>query len=155
MGEVYFYQLTERPLEATLPTLLNKSLSAGWRVAVRAKDVALVNRLDDALWNGDGFLPHGKDGGPHDADQPILITTGEDTNTAACLMIVGGATFEIEEIASKQRVCVLFDGADPSSLDHARGQWRTVTAAGIGAQYWADEGGRWTKKAENAPDGQG
>ncbi len=71
---------------------------------------------------------------------------------AACLMIVGDASFEIEEIASKQRVCVLFDGADPSSLDHARGQWRAVTAAGIGAQYWADEGGRWTKKAENTPD---
>ena len=33
MGAAYFYHLTERPLEATLPVLLGKALEAGWRVA--------------------------------------------------------------------------------------------------------------------------
>ena len=97
MGDVYFYHLTDRPLEATLPALLTKSLSAGWRVAVRAGDTSLVARLDDALWNGDGFIPHGKAGGPHDTDQPILITTGEASNNSSCLMVVGDASFAIEE----------------------------------------------------------
>ena len=152
MGDVYFYHLTDRPLEATLPALLTKSLSAGWRVAVRAGDTSLVARLDDALWNGDGFIPHGKAGGPHDTDQPILITTGEASNNSSCLMVVGDASFDIEEANDNERICVLFDGGNASSLEHAREQWRTVTAAGLKAQYWADEGGRWTKKAENAPE---
>ena len=152
MGDVYFYHLTDRPLEATLPALLTKSLSAGWRVAVRAGDTSLVARLDDALWNGEGFIPHGKAGGPHDTDQPILITTGEASNNSSCLMVVGDASFAIEEANDNERICVLFDGGNASSLEHAREQWRTVTAAGLKAQYWADEGGRWTKKAENAPE---
>ena len=35
MGAAYFYHLTRRPLEATLPMLLGKAQQAGWRVAVR------------------------------------------------------------------------------------------------------------------------
>ena len=38
MGEVWFYHLTDRPLEATLPALLDRALAAGWRVAVRGTD---------------------------------------------------------------------------------------------------------------------
>ncbi|NCO21014.1 MAG: DNA polymerase III subunit chi, partial [Rhodobacterales bacterium] len=35
MGAAYFYHLTARPLEATLPMLLGKARQAGWRVCVR------------------------------------------------------------------------------------------------------------------------
>ena len=151
MGSVYFYHLTEHPLEATLPMLLQKSLAAGWRVAVRSGDDALMKRLDSALWLGDGFLPHGIAGGPHDADQPILLTKGDASNGAHCVMAVGQAAIDVVEAQAAERVCILFDGANPEAVDHARGQWRSMTDAGLAAQYWADEGGRWKKKAENTP----
>ena len=38
MGAAYFYHLTRRPLEETLPVLLDKARGAGWRVAVRGRD---------------------------------------------------------------------------------------------------------------------
>ena len=41
MGAAFFYHLTRRPLEHTLPLLLGKALQAGWRVAVRGTDPAL------------------------------------------------------------------------------------------------------------------
>jgi DNA polymerase-3 subunit chi len=47
-----------------------------------------------------------------------------------------------------ERVCVLFDGNDPSAVETARGQWRNLTGAGCSAQYWSEESGRWEKKAE-------
>ena len=77
MGDVYFYHLTRQPLEHTLPALLGKARQAGWRIAVRGTDAARMAWLDDQLWLGadDAFLPHGLAGGPHDADQPILLTT--------------------------------------------------------------------------------
>ncbi|SMX22033.1 DNA polymerase III subunit chi [Boseongicola aestuarii] len=150
MGSVYFYHLTENPLEATLPMLLQKSLAAGWRVAVRSGDVDLIRRLDASLWLGEGFLPHGIAGGPHDADQPVLLTKDEAKNAPHCLMAVGQASIDVEEAKASERVCILFDGADPQAVDHARGLWRVMTDAGLAAQYWADEGGRWQKKAENA-----
>lgn len=149
MGDVFFYHLTERPLEATLAVLLSKSLGAGWRVAVRGTDIQRLDWLDRQLWMGEGFLPHGRAGGSHDADQPVLLTTGTIENGANCLMCVDGAEVEIEEVNQSERVCVLFDGGNEEAVQKARGQWKTLTEAGIKAQYWAEEAGRWVKKAES------
>lgn len=151
MGAAYFYHLTQKPLEATLPMLLGKALGAGWRVAVRGTDAARMDWLDQKLWLGseDGFLPHGLAGGPHDAAQPVLLTVGgQAANDPQCLMTVDGAEVAPEEVQALERVCVLFDGNDPAAVDVARGQWRSLTAAGCSAQYWSEESGRWEKKAE-------
>ena len=153
MGDAYFYHLTRAPLEVTLPMLLEKARGAGWRVAVRGVDPARMDALDEALWTAGGqeaFLPHGRAGGPHDALQPVLLTDRAETpNGASCLMSVDGAAVSPEEVSAMERVCILFDGMDPRALDVARGQWRALTGAGVTAQYWSEESGRWEKKAES------
>ena len=150
MGAAYFYHLTRQPLEATLPMLLGKARQAGWRVAVRGNDADRIAWLDEKLWLGpeDGFLPHGIAGGPHDADQPILLTVNIASNDPACLMTIDGADVTAEEVQHLERVCILFDGIDDASLQTARGQWKVLTDAGCSAQYWSEESGRWEKKAE-------
>ncbi|WP_460273663.1 DNA polymerase III subunit chi [Celeribacter sp. ULVN23_4] len=149
MGAVYFYHLTQAPLVETLGTLAEKSLQAGWRVEVRGRSEQMLQALDQALWLREGFLPHGVAGGPHDAAQPILFTTGHGGNAASCVMSVGGADLTAEEIAALDRACILFDGYDPDAVQHARVQWKTLTDAGAEAQYWSEESGRWEKKAES------
>ncbi len=151
MGAAYFYHLTRRPLPETLRMLLGKARGAGWRVVVRGPDRAGLEALDRALWLGpeDEFLAHGLAGGARDALQPVLLTEGSDlANGAQCLMLVQGAEVQAEEVRALERVCVLFDGDDPAALDRARGQWRSLTGAGVSAQYWSEESGRWEKKAE-------
>lgn len=151
MGDALFYHLTRSPVDAVLLTLLPKALQTGWRVVVRGADPARMDWLDQKLWLGDEerFLPHGLAGGPHDAAQPILLTTSNDRpNGAECLMAMDGAEVTSDECAQLARVCILFDGNDPAALDRARAQWKTLTGAGIGAQYWSEEDGRWQKKAE-------
>lgn len=149
MGAAFFYHLTESPLEVTLPMLVGKARGAGWRVLVRGTDRGILERLDAVLWQGpeDAFLPHGMAGGAHDDDQPVLLgdvpSDGFD-----CLMSVAGAQVSATEVTGLQRVCILFDGHDGPSLDHARTQWKMITEAGCAAQYWAQEDGRWSKKAE-------
>jgi len=151
MGAVFFYHLTRGPLEQTLPVLLEKARGAGWRVAVRGCDPDRMGWLDERLWQGgnDSFLPHGLQGGPHDALQPILLTTGPDAaNAPECVMAVDGATVAPDDVDALQRTCILFDGTDPDAVQHARGQWKSLTDAGCSAQYWSEESGRWEKKAE-------
>ncbi len=151
MGSVYFYHLTQAPLEATLPSLLTKARAAGWRIAVRGVEAKRLDWLDEKLWllAEDGFLPHAIAGGAFDRDQPILLTTGTDMpNGAACLMAIDGALVAPGEVEALQRVCILFDGNDPAALQVARDQWKTLTGAGCAAQYWAQESGSWSKKAE-------
>lgn len=150
MGAAFFYHLTRDPVEVTLPMLIARARGAGWRVLVRGSDPARIDWLDQKLWLGDGFLPHGIAGGPHDADQPVLLTTGrEATNGAVCVMAVDGAAVTPDEADAMERVCILFDGNDPAAVEAARGQWRELTGAGVAAQYWRQDGGRWQKKAES------
>ena len=152
MGAAYFYHLTRKPLEDTLPVLLQKARQAGWRIAVRGTDHGYLEWLDEKLWQGpeEGFLPHGVAGGAHDALQPILLTTSQDApNTPQCIMSVGGADVSAAEVQALDRVCILFAGSDPEAVQQARGQWKALTGAGCAAQYWSEESGRWEKKAES------
>ena len=152
MGAAYFYHLTHNPLEVALPQLLARARAAGWRVAVRGRDAARLDWLDRQLWLGpeEGFLPHGLAGGPHDAAQPVLLTTGQATNDPACLMTVDGADLDAAEVQRLDRVCVIFDGNDEAAIQLARSQWKTLTDAGCAAQYWSEESGRWEMKAERS-----
>ena len=148
MGSALFYHLTHSPLEAALPMLLARSLEAGWHVVVRGVDRERLDWLDQRLWAGpeEGFLPHGLAGGPHDALQPVLLTTGREMpNGARCLMSIDGAEVDPAECESLNRLCVLFDGNDPAAVAAARGQWRRLTGAGVPAQYWSEDSGRWQK----------
>lgn len=152
LGTVLFYHLTASPASATLGQLLPKALGQGWRAMVRGTDPAALDRLDAALWLAGGdesFLPHGLEGGPHDADQPVLLGQGAPVNGARVLALVDGAAAGDAEIAGMERVWILFDGNDPAGVAAARGQWKAVAAAGHAAQYWSESAGRWEKQAES------
>lgn len=151
MGAVYFYHLTRKPLEATLPLLLSKALGAGWRCLVVGNDPARLDGLDKNLWNGKNtdFLAHGRAGGPNDVDQPILLSPKHTTeNQAACAMCIDGADVTAEQVKTYERTCILFDGNDEAQTQFARTQWKSLTDAGCAAQYWSEESGNWQMKAK-------
>jgi DNA polymerase-3 subunit chi len=150
MTEVLFYHLQRQPLERVLPTLLEKSLERGWRVVVQASSDERVEAIDAHLWTyaDDGFLPHGTLKEAEAAEQPILITSGdENANGAQVRFLVDGAPFPADTSAY-QRVVLLFNGDDPDAVSDARERWTEAKAQGFDATYWQpDEQGRWIKKA--------
>ncbi len=151
MGKAMFYHLTRNPLEVTARNLLTRAYAQGLRVRIRGHDPARLDWLDQALWQGDkaGFLPHGIAGRGHDADQPILLTTQDhDPNGAQILMLIDNAEAAPDVVADLERLWVLFDGNDPDSLSQARAQWKAMAAAGVTAEYWSEDSGRWEMKAQ-------
>ena len=148
MASALFYHLTRSGPGQLLPMLIGKSLQAGWRVELRGRDRARQAALDEALWQGEGFLPHGLAGGPHDARQPALLTVEGQAaaNAPRCLIALDGAEVSGEECGRLERACIVFDGNDPEALDRARAQWRALKAAGVAAEYWSDADGRWERK---------
>jgi len=154
MPAARFYHLTDSPAESLLPALIGKALEAGMRVALRGADRDRMAALDAALWRAEGFLPHGLAGGAHDADQPVLLLwdsrpAPDLPNRPACLIALDGVSVDPAEAQALDRVLIVFDGADPSAVQTARGQWRALTGAGVPAEYWNREGGRWTCKARH------
>jgi DNA polymerase-3 subunit chi len=153
VAEVLFYHLTATPLERTLPELLERSLSRGWRVLLRCGTQAGLTEIDRALWTyrDDSFLPHGPATSADAERQPVLLTLDEENaNAADVLMLVEGAKATVSEMSGFLRVCLLFDGGDEATLEAARATWREVRSAGLAAVYWAQEEARWVQKSAAA-----
>ena len=149
MGTAVFYHLTRSGSDETLATILPRAMAAGWRVMIRSPNRATLERLDAKLWlePEEGFLPHGLESGPQDADQPVLLGRGAAVNGAKGVALLDGA----EPLAGEEaleRIWLLFDGADEAAVQQARGLWTRLTAAGMAAQYWSEETGRWVMKTE-------
>lgn len=155
MAVAMFYHLTRSSPAETLAALLPRARAQGWRVMIRSPNRAVLERLDTALWTDppDSFLPHGIEGGPQDADQPVLLGLGAAVNGAKGLFLLDGADVSVAEIQPMERVWLLFDGGDGAAVQAARVKWKTLTAVGIPAQYWSEESGRWQKKADSAEKG--
>lgn len=149
MPMVMFYHLTRSSVDEVALMLAPRALDRGWRVMLRAADTSTLQQLDHQLWQGpeDAFLPHGMAGGPHDADQPLLLGQGAAVNGANALMLIGAMPVDLDEAGRLDRVWLLFEDADPTQVAAARDQWKAVTSAGLPAQYWNDADGRWQKKA--------
>ena len=151
MPELRFYHLLDSPLERALPRMLEVTLQRGGRAVVRGGHDERLRFLDSHLWTyqEDGFLPHGIDDDPDPEHQPILLTSGSEIpNGARTLFLIDGAEPDFDVIADLDLTAILFDGHDPSAVEAAREHWRKTVATGLTAVYWAQENGRWTRKAE-------
>jgi len=154
MAVARFYHLTRDAPETLLPVLIGKALEQGLRVALRGQDRARMEALDLALWRGEGFLPHGLAGGTHDADQPVLLCCDatpapELPNRPGCLIALEASAVAPDEAAALERLCIVFDGTEPAAVEAARGQWRALTEAGVAAEYWNRDSGRWSCQARH------
>ncbi|WP_374292401.1 DNA polymerase III subunit chi [Paenirhodobacter enshiensis] len=150
MMPALFYHVTQSSVDAVVSTLLERALQQGWRIELRTPSRERSDWYDQRLWLGseEGFLPHGLQGGPHDALQPVLLTERAAGPGFQAVMSVEGAEVAPDEVPAHERVWILFDGRDPMAVERARDQWRALAASGAGAQYWSEETGRWQKKAE-------
>lgn len=154
MGRVMFYHLTRSGVEETLRLLLDRALAQGWRIMIRSPVAEVLDRLDARLWQEpeESFLPHGREGGPDDPAQPVLLGQGAAVNGARGLMLLDGAETTEAEARAMERVWVIFDGSDAGQLAAARGQWKRLVEAGLPAQYWSEDSGRWQMKQEKGGD---
>ena len=143
---VDFYQLGTASPEGIIASIAGKLLDEKQRLLIVAADEGLLARLDRQLWDqgAASFIPHGLAGGPEDAAQPILLSTGTDApNLARNILIADG---EWREAAlGYERAFHLFDAV---TLESARLAWKLLAGRdGVERHYWANEDGRWTKKA--------
>lgn len=148
-SEVWFYHLTQWPLERALPPLIEKTLERGWRALVRARTPERMEILNEHLWSWSegSFLPHGLAGEDRAASQPVLLTTemGND-NEADVLFVVDGA--EAGEVSGFTRTILIFDGNNDDALASAREEWRRAKENDLQVSYWQQsETGGFEKKA--------
>lgn len=157
MGVVMFYRLMRHSMDEVIDMLVPRAYGQGWRVMIRHPERPVLQRLDERLWlrPEDGFLPHGLEGGPHDADQPVLLGSGGIVNGAKALFLIGPQPVDPGEAGLTERIWLVFDGNSEPQVQAARLQWKAVTQAGLVAQFWSDESGKWQMMTESNPKDEG
>ncbi len=149
MPELWFYHLERARVEDALPELLMKLQARGGRALVVSSDESRLTSLDAHLWSfrEDSFLPHGVAGGDHDREQPVLLSAAPDNaNSASMLFCLDGA--DPGPVDPWERVVVMFEAGDETSVARARALWAAQKKAGTLVSYWRQtEQGRWEKKA--------
>lgn len=149
MTDIQFYHLLTTPLERALPKLMEKALSAEMKSVIRAADEEQMHRLNDALWNyaEHSFLPHGASTDPHPEQQPVYITSGDETpNEATVLVITNGK--QVDSTDGYDKLLDMFDGHDEESVAAARKRWSYYKEAGHNISYFQQQkGGGWKKQA--------
>ena len=148
MAEIGFYHLLSTPLDRSLPRLLERASTQGYRIVVRAASPQRVEHLSAILWTYDeaAFLPHGTARDGNAAVQPIWLTDGsENPNGASMLVLVDGV--EAEDLESYARCADLFDGNDAEAVQAARARWRRASEAGHALTYWQQTASGWQHKA--------
>jgi DNA polymerase-3 subunit chi len=144
--QVDFYQLAGTPAEQVIASIAEKVLGGDGRLLIVAEDEAYLAKLDRILWDqGNGsFLPHGLAGGTDDARQPILLSASPDAPNQARNMLMADGVWR-EAALTYDRSFYLFDDA---TLEGARLAWKLLSGReGVGRRYWAQESGKWIKKA--------
>jgi DNA polymerase III subunit chi len=148
LGEIGFYHLSSTPLERSLPKLLERAWTQGYRIVVRAASPERVEQLSATLWTYDeaAFLPHGSARDGNAAMQPIWLThSSENPNGASMLVLVDGV--EAGDIGSYARCADLFDGNDPGAVEAARTRWRRAREEGHTLTYWQQTISGWERKS--------
>lgn len=148
MAEIGFYHLLATPLERALPRLLERAISQGYRIVVRAGSTERVEHLNALLWTFDdaSFLPHGAARDGNAASQPIWLTERvENPNGATMLVLVDGV--EADDLEGFARCADMFDGNDRAAVEAARQRWRRARDAGHTLTYWQQTPSGWEKKA--------
>ena len=142
MTETLFYHLERRSLEDVLPGLVEKSLTRGWRAAIKTDSSERSDALDTLLWTYDdsSFLAHAQLGDGDAAGQPVLISVEEgNPNSAQIVFYVGGAMpADWRGLSDLARIVLLFDGRDAQALANARAAWKEAKGAGHDVTYWKE-----------------
>lgn len=168
MTDIAFYHLTSSTEEDALPLLLNKTAAAGKKAVVSSNPSGMQN-LSSAVWSfghtasgrkgvsygGEGsWLPHGIAGKDDDdaALCPIWFSgdTEQNLNNAEFGFFLDGhePTPMLEKGAHFDRIFILFNGLNDSSVTLARAQWASLRDQGHALSYWTqDDNGKWQKTA--------
>ena len=143
--KVDFWQLSRDPVEKVVALIAQRVLDGGDRLLVVSKDGEQRAVISKELWRAGphSFLANGEATSARADAQPILLSDTTDALNAANHVIFADGEYRAPD--GFDRAFLLFDAA---TLDAARATWRSLDGEdALERSYFAQEDGRWAKKA--------
>jgi DNA polymerase-3 subunit chi len=141
-----FWQLSRDPVERVVALIAERTRGSGEKLLVVAEDEAARAAMSRALWEAkpEAFLANGEADSPHAERQPILLSPRCEAANGARYVVLADGVWR-DEGEAFERAFLLFDEAGTPA---ARGTWRQFDGReDVERSYYAQEGGKWVKKA--------
>ena len=119
-------------------------LDGGGRLLAVSSAEAQLDRIGEQLWTRlpGTFLANGRAGGPHDARQPILLSSAVEPANGARLIALADGLWR-DAALGFERGFYFFDEA---TVQGARNAWRALGGReGLTRHYWKQQGKRWVE----------
>ena len=144
--KVDFWQFSQGSVPQIVAQIAERVRAQGDRLLVVDRDTERRTAISQALWDAKpaAFLANGDSADPHSDCQPILLSdTCEAPNQATVAVLADGEWRDAGERFG--RTILLFGG---EQVEAARAVWRRFDGRDeIERGYFAQEDGRWVKKA--------
>jgi len=141
-----FWQYSQGPIERIVALIAERAIAGGDRVLVVDRDAERRGAIGRALWEAspEAFLANGEAGEPHAARQPIVLASECETPNDARFAVIADGQWR-DEGERFDRTILLFG---EQQVEAARSVWRKFDARDdVTRGYFAQEGGKWVKKA--------
>jgi DNA polymerase-3 subunit chi len=141
-----FWQLSRDPFERVVALIAERTRGAGEKLLVVSADEAQRAAVSRALWETrpEAFLANGEGDAPHAERQPILLSAEPAALNGARYIVLADGVWR-DGAQGFERAFLLFDEAGTPA---ARAVWRQFDGReDVERSYYAQEDGRWVKKA--------
>lgn len=117
------FYLLNRPgleLEVVLRTLLKKARTAGFKISIIARDNEQAKTLDEALWEGSGFLAHEILSPGKTTASPISLTLTDETLESLVINLASQPLTGFEKLKRVLEIVPNQENLRQQSRDHYR-----------------------------------
>jgi DNA polymerase-3 subunit chi len=141
-----FWQLSRDPAERVVALIAERTRAAGEKLLVVAADDSQRAAISKALWEAkpETFLANGEASAAHAERQPILLSAACEPVNGARYAVLADGTWR-DQAGDFERAFLLFGDA---GVEAARATWRRFDGReDVARSYYAQEDGKWVKKA--------
>jgi DNA polymerase-3 subunit chi len=152
LEQVGFYHLGRGDVLTTLPPLVDKIYSMGFKSHIYHIERPFLEELDRVLWTYTplSFIPHCLDCDHLEPAQVVLSDSLIFSNNPT--VFIGLSPYDPENIDIPiKRIVDMFEDRDELQIENARNRWKFFKNRGLKCTYWTQsKEGKWDKTAESA-----
>jgi DNA polymerase-3 subunit chi len=144
--QVDFWQYSQGPIERIVALIAARVRQGGERLLVVDADAPRRAAISQTLWESkpEAFLANGPADGPHAARQPILLSDRCEAQNGATVAVFADGEWRDGGEAFERTILLFGEG----QVEAARAVWRGFDGRDeIARGYYAQEDGKWVKKA--------
>ena len=146
MSKVFFYKYDPIKFERSFPNYIMKIFLFG-DIEIRLKNYETMSTIDNLLWRmpETSFLPH-EIISDNLTSTPIILSLSKINNKKFnSLVVLEGASIDLNEIKEYERVAIFFEKNNTYQLESSRKLWKEIKSNDFPKKFFEQKDYNWVE----------